>query len=418
MIFPSMIRIQQHFNAPDPIDPAQSVCEELSKLPLRSRISKGDSVAITVGSRGIANIALIIKTLVEQLKTLGAKPFILPAMGSHGGATVAGQQKIIAHYGVTEDYLGVPIRSTMEVVQVGSIDERIPVYFDKYAYEADHVAVVGRVKPHTEFSGEIESGLYKMMLIGLGNHQGALNYHKAFVHHNFENVLKTVGQEILEKCNILLGLGIVENHYDQTALINAVLPEEMFEREKEMLVLAKRWIPRLPFQAVDLLIIDQMGKEISGSGMDTNVTGRKHFQPHPMSEPGPGVTRIYVRDLTNNSQGNATGIGMADFAHSRLVKKIDHEVTYVNCLTVNSPEAGAIPLHFDTDKKVVEAALKTIGYVEPENARIIHIRNTLDLKEVRISKTYMAEMKQRNDLKIMGPLEPLKFDVLGNMAEI
>jgi hypothetical protein len=416
--YPSMMRIRQHFDAPAQIDPADAVRRELRKLPLSSMIRSGDTVAITVGSRGIANIAIIIKTLVEELKAKGAKPFVVPSMGSHGGATAEGQQAIVESFGVTEEYLGVPIRATMEVIQVGSIEGEIPIYFDKYAYEADHVAVVGRVKPHTEFSGDIESGLHKMMLIGLGNHRGALTYHKAFTHYSFGHIVKTAGQEVIEKCNVLLGLGIVENHYDKTSLIEAVSPDEMLEREKNMLTKAKLWIPRLPFNEADLLIVDQMGKEISGAGMDTNVIGRKGSNPPSSQDLLPRITRIYIRNLTDESRGNATGIGMVDFAHTQLVNKINREATYVNCLTVNCPEAGAIPIHFDTDKRVIEAALNTIGYVKPEDAKVIHIRDTLKLKDVMVSEAYQDEVMDRDDLEVLGLLQSMIFDINDNLKEI
>ncbi len=418
MHYPSMMRIRQHFEAPAPIEPAPTVREELGKLQLASQIRSSDTVAITVGSRGIANIAVIIKTLVEELKSKGAKPFVVPSMGSHGGATAEGQQAIVESFGVTEEYLGVPIKSTMDIIQVGSIEGKIPVYFDKYAYEANHVAVVGRIKPHTEFSGDIESGLHKMMLIGLGNHRGALTYHKAFTHYSFDHIVKTAGQAVIEKCNVLLGLGIVENHYDETSLIKAVSPKEMLEQEKDMLVRAKQWIPRLPFQEADLLIVDQMGKEISGAGMDTNVIGRKGPQSPSSQNLLPRITRIYVRNLTDESRGNATGIGMVDFAHSRLVNKIDCEATYVNCLTVNSPEVGAIPIHFETDKRVIEAALNTIGYVKPKDAKVIHIRNTLKIAEVMVSEAYQEEVNDRDDLEVLSPIQPMIFDTNDNLRDI
>ncbi|MCG7852506.1 MAG: nickel-dependent lactate racemase, partial [Methanosarcinaceae archaeon] len=283
MHYPRMMCIRQHFDAPTLQDVPGAIRQELAKLPLSTRIRQGDSVALTVGSRGIANMALIIKTLVEELKAQGGKPFIVPAMGSHGGGTAEGQRAIIEAYGVTEDFTGAPINATMEVVQVGSIEDGIPVFFDKYAHEADHVAIVARIKPHTDFSGEIESGLHKMMLIGLGKHRGASLYHQAFAHYSFDHIVRSVGQTVIENCNILLGLAIVENQFDETALIKAVAPEEFLEREKELLILAKKLIPRLPFQQVDLLIVDQIGKDVSGTGMDTNVIGRKDYL-YPCSE--------------------------------------------------------------------------------------------------------------------------------------
>ncbi len=338
-----------------------------------------------------------------------------------GGATADGQRAIVEGLGMTEDFLGVSIKSSMDVVQVGSIEGEIPVFIDKFAHEADHVAVVGRIKPHTDFSGEIESGLHKMMLIGLGNHIGASIYHKAFTHYSFDHIVRTAGQAVMESCNILIGLGIVENHYDETVIIKAVSPDNLVKDEKEMLVLVKQWIPRLPFNKADLLIVDQMGKEISGSGMDTNVIGRKGSTPVVTSSSDnflPEITRIYVRNLTDKSRGNATGIGTADFAHSQLVAKIDREVTYVNCLTVNSPEVAAIPIHFDSDKKVIEAALNTIGYVQPTEAKIIHIKNTLEIKELMVSAAFADEVEKRDDIEIVEPLRPIVFNNVDNIKDI
>jgi hypothetical protein len=415
MPYPRMMCIRQHFDAPTLQDVPGAIRQELAKLPLSTRIRPGDSVALTVGSRGIANMALIIKILVEELKVQGAKPFIVPAMGSHGGGTAEGQRAIVEAYGVTEDFTGAPINATMEVVQVGSIDDGIPVFFDKYAHEADHVAIVARIKPHTDFSGEIESGLHKMMLIGLGKHRGASLYHQAFAHYSFDHIVRSVGQTVIENCNILLGLAIVENQFDETALIKSVAPEEFLEREKELLILAKKLIPRLPFQQVDLLIVDQIGKDVSGTGMDTNVIGRKDYLYPCSKEVFPKVTRIYVRDLTRKTHGNAMGIGIADYTHTRLVNKIDFDSTYINCVTGDNPKAAAIPVHYNTDSKVLDVALKTIGYVQPENARVIRIRNTLDIKEIMVSEAYQAEMKGRDDLEIIEPVQEMSFGEDGNL---
>lgn len=415
MPYPRMMCIRQHFDAPTLQDVPGAIRQELAKLPLSTRIRPGDSIALTVGSRGIANMALIIKILVEELKAQGAKPFIVPAMGSHGGGTAEGQRAIVEAYGVTEDFTGAPINATMEVVQVGSIDDGIPVFFDKYAHEADHVAIVARIKPHTDFSGEIESGLHKMMLIGLGKHRGASLYHQAFARYSFDHIVRSVGQTIIENCNILLGLAIVENQFDETALIKAVAPEEFLEREKELLILAKKWIPRLPFQQVDLLIVDQIGKDVSGTGMDTNVIGRKDYLYPCSEEVFPKVTRIYVRDLTRKTHGNATGIGIADYTHTRLVNKTDFDSTYINCLTGDNPKAAAIPVHYNTDSKVLDVALKTVGYVQPENARVIRIRHTLDLKEIMVSEAYQADMKGRDDLEIIEPVQEMSFGEDGNL---
>ena len=407
---PRMLRIRQKFEAPTLEDIPAAVRAEVQSLALDSKVNAGESVAISVGSRGIANIALIIKSLVEELKGLGLEPFLVPAMGSHGGGVAEAQQAIIEGYGVTEEYTGAPIKASMETVQVGETEDGVPVFFDKHAFEADHVAVVGRIKPHTDFVGEIESGLHKMMLIGLGKHKGAALYHQAIVHYSFDRIIRSVGQTVIDKCGVLLGLGLVENQYDKTALIKGVGAEEFVEREKELLILAKKWMPRLPFENVDLLIVDQIGKNISGAGMDTNVVGRKFHDNHAAEKEYPKVTRILVRGLTEETHGNASGIGTAEYAHKRAIEEMDREITYINCMTGNHPSGAHIPLYFDTDRICIDRALETVGLVEPENAKVLRIHNTLELGELLISEAYLPEIEKRDDLEIIGEAEDMPFD--------
>ena len=407
---PRMLRVKQKFEAPTLEDIPAAVRAEVQSLALDSKVTAGESVAIPVGSRGIANIALIIKSLVEELKVLGLEPFLVPAMGSHGGGVAEAQQAIIEGYGVTEEYTGAPIKASMETVQVGETEDGVPVFFDKYAYEADHVAVVGRIKPHTDFVGEIESGLHKMMLIGLGKHKGAALYHQAIVHYSFDRIIRSVGQTVIDKCGVLLGLGLVENQYDKTALIKGVGAEELVEREKELLVLAKKWMPRLPFETVDLLIVDEIGKNISGAGMDTNVVGRKFHDNHAAEKEYPKVTRILVRGLTEETHGNASGIGTAEYAHKRAIEEMDREITYINCMTGNHPSGAHIPLYFDTDRICIDRALETVGLVEPENAKVVRIHNTLELAEVLVSEAYLPEVEKRDDLEVIGEAEDMPFD--------
>jgi hypothetical protein len=284
---------------------------ELARLNLNRTIQPGQSVAVTMGSRGIANIHLVIRAIVQHLQRLGAKPFIVPAMGSHGGGTAQGQREIVEGYGVTEDFVGCPIRSSMETVIVCQTAEGIPVHFDKHAFNADHVVVCGRVKPHTGFVGDIESGLMKMMLIGLGKHEGAKIYHRAIADFSFPQIVRSVASQVLARCKVAAGVGIVENGYDETALIRAVAPQEFEEREKELLVLAKKWLPKLPFDQADILIIDEIGKNIIGSGMDTNVVGRKFNDHKAADNEYPKIKRIWVRDLTEETHGNAAVLGIA-----------------------------------------------------------------------------------------------------------
>ena len=417
MAFPRMMKVRQHFEAPQLEDVAGAVRAQIGGLDLGTRVKAGDSVAITVGSRGINNVALITKSIVEALKELGAEPFIVPAMGSHGGGTAEGQQAIVEGYGITEEYVGCPIRSTMDVVQVSTVEGEVPVYFDKYASEADHVVVAGRIKPHTGFVGEIESGLHKMMLIGLGKHTGAALYHQAIVQYSFDRIIRAVGQEVIDKGRVLFGLGIVENQYDQTALIDAVPPERFLEREKELLVLARKWMPRLPFEQVDLLVIDYIGKNISGSGMDTNIVGRKYYDHCAAEKELPKVTRILVRDLTPETHGNASGIGIAEYCHQRVVDQMDRHITVINCMTGNAPSGAAVPIYFPTDSECIEKALTTVGFVQPENARVLRIRNTLHLGELLVSEAYAPEVEARDDLSVLAASADMDFDDKGDLLD-
>ena len=416
MAYPRMMRVRQQFDAPTLDDIPAAVHREVSGLALDQRIKAGESVAISVGSRGVANIALIIKSLVDELKAVGAEPFLVPAMGSHGGGIAEAQRQIIEGYGVTEEYTGAPIKASMETVQVGQTEDGVPVYFDKYAYEADHVAVVGRIKPHTDFVGEIESGLHKMMLIGLGKHKGAALYHQAIVHYSFDRIIRSVGQTVIDQCGVVMGLGLVENPYDQTALIKGVAPEEFAEREKELLILAKKWMPCLPFDRVDLLIVDEIGKNISGAGMDTNVVGRKFHDNHAAEKEYPKVTRIAVRDLTEATHGNASGIGTAEYCHRRAVDKMDREITYINCMTGNHPSGAHTPLYFDSDQQLFDAALKTVGLVEPQQAKVVRIHNTLEIEDVLVSEAYRPEAEARDDLTIVEEAAEMSFDEKGDLT--
>lgn len=411
MALPLMYRVRQKFDAPRVEHIEAEVQKQLATLKLGRKIQPGQTVAITAGSRGIANIAKITKAIVAHLRGLGARPFIVPAMGSHGGGTAEGQRAILEGYGITPEYIGAEIRSSMETVVVAHTPgHNVPVHFDKHAYEADHVLVCGRIKPHTGFVGEIESGLHKMMLIGLGKHEGAKIYHRAIMDFSFLEIIRAVADEVLTRCRVIAGVGIVENAYDETGLIAAVAPEEFFEREKQLLELAKKWMPRLPFPKADLLIVDQIGKDISGSGMDTNVIGRK-FNDHVATERDLAqVKRIFVRGLNEATHGNACGIGMAEFTNQRTIDSVDREITRINTVTGGHPTGGMLPLSRETDKLVLEDALGTIGLTPPEKARIIHIQDTLHLKDVLVSAAYKEQLAARADLEILdGPTE-MQFD--------
>ena len=416
--YPEIFRIRQKFDRPVVEDIPSEVASELSRLNLDTTIQPGESVAITAGSRGIANIHIIIKSIVDNLKGLGAEPFVVPAMGSHGGATAEGQQGIVEGYGITEDYVGCPIRSSMETVIVCDAKEGFPVHFDKNAYGADHVVVCGRVKPHTTFVGDIESGLMKMMLIGLGKYEGAKTYHRAIKDHSFGQIVRSVDKEVLSKCRIVAGLAIVENGYDETAKLKAVGPSEFEEREKELLVLAKQWMPRLPFKQADLLVVDQIGKNISGSGMDSNVVGRKFLEHRAGDEEWPKVRTIFLRGLTEETHGNATGIGMAEFALTRAVDAMDIAITRRNCITGGSPTGAMIPLHYQTDKEVLEATLPEMGLTAVPDTKVMWIHNTLEVSELECSVAYLDEARQSNEIEILSEPRPLPLDNNGNLPDV
>ncbi|MGQ0636563.1 MAG: lactate racemase domain-containing protein [Planctomycetaceae bacterium] len=418
MPFPRMIRLRQKFDCPRIHDLAAEVERQLASLNLRATVRPGQSVAITVGSRGIANIAVITRAIVSHFKALGAKPFVVPAMGSHGGGTAEGQRAIVEGYGVTEAYVGCEIRASMETVIVDETPQGIPVHFDKHAYGADHVVVAGRIKPHTGFVGEIESGLHKMMLIGLGKHNGAKIYHRAIMDYSWLEIVQAVADSVLKKCKVVCGLGIVENAYDETGLIAAVRPEEFRQREKELLVLAKDWLPRLPFKKVDLLIIDEIGKDISGSGMDTNVVGRKYNDHRATRHDNVAVKTIFIRGLTEATHGNACGLGLAEFTNRRTIESVDHRITAINALTGGHAPAAAVPIAYQCDREVLENALPTIGLTPPEKARIVQISNTLHLGEVLVSEVHLPEIDSRPELEIIDGPHDLEFDDEGNLYPV
>ena len=416
--YPQLFRLRQQFEGPVVDDVAGEVEQQLASLALAEKIQPGQSVAITAGSRGIANIEIIIRGICQHLKALGAEPFIVPAMGSHGGGTAAGQQQIIESYGITEEFCGCPIRASMDTVVVCEAEEGFPVHFDQQASEADHVFVCGRVKPHTGFHGDIESGLMKMMLIGLGKHAGALIYHRAIMNYSFGQIVRSVAREVLAKCRIVGGLAIVENAYDETAKLAGVAPEKFEEEEKGLLVLAKQWMPRLPFDQVDILTIDEIGKNISGSGLDTNVVGRKYLDHRAAEEEYPKVKKIIVRGLTAETHGNAAGIGLAEFCLSRVVEQMNVQATRVNCLTGGHPTGAMIPLDYETDRETLDMALSTIGLIKPLESRLMWIRDTLDVAEVECSAAYMEEAQQRADLEVLTPLRDMPFDADGNLPNV
>ena len=398
-------------------DVGGAVSSALDRLDLGRRIRPGQTVALTAGSRGIANIPLVLRETAAFLKKLGARPFLVPAMGSHGGGTAEGQRRILESYGVTEEFVGVPIRASMDVIPLGTTPEGFPVLLDRHAAQADHIGVVARVKPHTGFHGAVESGLLKMMMIGLGKHAGALAYHRILLERPFEPVVRSVARALLARAPIAFGLALVENAYDETAIVEGVAPENIETSEERLLLEARRLLPRLPWRTADLLIVDEIGKDISGSGMDTNIVGRKRAYRQDPPPDQPDLRLIFVRGLTPLTHGNATGVGLADFTTTRLVKAMNYRATVVNCLTAGYPNGAFLPVHFETDREVIDAALAIIGTRPPEQARVLRIRNTLSLEVVEASEPCFAE-PPRTDVERIGEARPLAFDERGELPPL
>ncbi len=419
MRYPAVVRVRQHFERPVVADVSAAIVAALEPLDLARTVRPGQTVALTAGSRGIANIPTILRATADFLKRLGAKPFLVPAMGSHAGGTAEGQRHLLESYGITEAFVGVPIRASMEVVPVGTTPEGFPVYLDRYAAEADHIGVVARVKPHTGYHGPVESGLLKMMMIGLGKHTGALAYHRILLEYPFDQVVRSVGRVLRSKAPIAFGLGVVENAYDETARLEGVRPEGFEPAEEKLLVEAKRLLAKLPLQKADLLIVDEIGKDVSGAGMDTNIVGRKRaFRQMPMPDNLPVMRVIFVRGLTKKTHGNASGIGLADFTTKRLIEAMDYRATVINCLTAGYPEGAALPVHFETDRECLDAALAIIGTRQASEARILRIRNTLVLDEVEVSEPCLAEPSPQTAFEVVGRAGPLAFDEAGNLAPL
>src|SRR5712691_490789 len=414
MPLPRMVRVRQTFARQRVPDIPRKVAETLAAANLP--VKRGDTVAVGAGSRGIANIDVIVGAAVRYLRDLGARPFVFPAMGSHGGGTAEGQLDVLAHYGITEATMGCPVRATMDVVQVGET-LGMPVWLDRFAAEADWIGVVNRVKPHTDFKGTIESGLFKMMTIGLGKWKGATQYHRANVNHGYETVITAVGREMLAKARIGFGLGIVENGYDETGRIEAFNAAELEQGERRLLKDAREWMARLPFTPIDVLIVEQIGKNISGSGMDTNVIGRP-TNPHEPFPADPKILWIVALDLTDESYGNAIGIGNADFTTRRFVDKIDMKPTLINAITACEPGMAKVPATYETDREAIETALSCIGLTPPERARVIRIKNTLVLGEIEVSEAFLPEVAKRSDLTRLTDPAPLAFDAAGRLTPI
>ena len=391
-------KIRQSFPRERILDIEKTVSMQLAAV--RAAIRPGASIAIAAGSRGVANIARIVKATVDFVRNANARPFIVPAMGSHGGATAEGQTELLASYGITEQTMGCPLRATMDVVELPNEGLATKLFMDRFAWESDGVIVVNRIKPHTDFHGDFESGLVKMAVIGLGKERQAFEMH-SFGVAGLRDLVPQAAKRLLATGKILAGIGIVENAYDETALVEAVPAAKILTREPQLLVLAKQNMPSLPADELDLLIVDRLGKNISGTGMDTNIIGRMHIvdEPEPAS---PRIKMIVVTNLTDESHGNATGMGFADVVTQRLRGKINFPVTYKNARTAGFPDRAKLPLVADTDREAIDIALRAAGCRGISEARVVRIIDTLHLEELLVSDAALAALRGAPNIEVVG----------------
>ncbi len=397
-----LTRIRQHFPRPRLEDVRGAVRDELQRVA--SRIQPGEDIALAVGSRGIANIATIVRTTVDFVKAQGASPFIIPAMGSHGGGTAAGQAEVLASYGITAETMGCPIRSSLETVELTPSNPRNRVFMDRFAYESDGVILTNRVKLHTDFHGPHESGLVKLSVIGLGKHRQALEIH-SFGVYGLRHLIPWTSQQILATGKIKFGLALVENAYDETMLVKALGAEAIMDEEPALLDISRANMPRLPVDDIDVLLIDRMGKDISGAGLDPNIIGRNYIRGEP--EPArPRIKAITVHDLTAASHGNAVGMGLADVITRRLFDKIDLNATNENTVTSTFLERGKIPVVAKDDATAYAWARRSCGVIEPGAKRVVRVRDTLHLAEAYVSDAILAELQGEETIEVVGEPGP------------
>jgi len=411
--FPEMAFIKQRLISSKIENVSEAVFSALKELSLSQEIKPGQTVAVVVGSRGINQIDQVVSHCLFFLKGNGFKPFIVPGMGSHGGGTEKGQTDVLASLGITQAIMEVPILSGMEVSCIGQLPEGTPIFISKQALSADHIVVINRIKPHTKFRADIESGLCKMLTIGLGKVEGATAFHQSAVDHSF-GIIENAAQIVLDRLPVLFGLALIEDGYGQLSHIEAVPPSVLIEREKALLSYAAAMMGRIPFDDLDILIIDFIGKNISGIGMDSNITGR-HRDLVGDFFTAPHVKRIFVRDLSPNSDGNGIGIGLADVTTKRLVDALNLEKTYANALAAISTEKAAIPMYFPTDRQALEACMRTSGKDSGEKIRIVRIKDTASLGCMQISKALENDLLTDRTLEQMTPWVPLDFNDKGNL---
>jgi hypothetical protein len=419
---PKLIEMGQSYPPSRKLDFPSILEQQFTQQGLHERIKPGMRIALGVGSRGITNLKEIVKATLEVLIQAGARPFIVPAMGSHGGATAEGQIRVLTDYGVTPESMGVPVEASMEVMKIGTAFDGLDVVFSVPAFRADGVVVLNRVKPHTDFRGTLGSGIQKMLVIGFGKQVGANNAHRAAAHLGYEVVLRAFAKTILGAAPVLCGIALVEDQHHQTAEIEVLRPEEIVREEDRLFQKAESLLARLPFDEIDLLIVDRIGKDISGSGMDTNVIGRDIIgymsSLHPKGSVTPRISRIFVRDLTPASNGNGIGIGMADFTTARFVKALNLQYTYMNALTSLGLLPAKLPLYFENDREAIAAGLASLASAEPEKLRVVRIADTLNVERFFASEACVGATNGHPGVTTAGEAREMDFDAGGNLLPL
>lgn len=411
---PNMVKVRQEFDRTRLENVATEVRKNLERREILENLRPGMTVAVAVGSRGISNHALIVRETVRFLRDHGARPFLVSSMGSHGGATAEGQRAILEGYGIREEYCGCPVKAGTDCALIGYTGDGSPVYIDRYAAEADGIVLVNRIKPHTAFRGPYESGLMKMMAIGLGKQKGAETCHAA----GFENMAENIPRfaaAVLKNCNILAGIAILENAYDETREVIALAADEIPAQEPELLERAKRYMPRILVDHVDLLVVGQIGKNFSGDGMDPNIAGTFATK---CASGGLNTKRVAVLDISDESHGNGVGFGMADVSTRRAYEKFDFEMSYPNALTCLVSQVVKVPMIFDSDLLCLKAGIKLCAGIEHKNARVVYIHNTLKLGEIYISANLVPQAEAVEGVTVAGEERPMEFDGNGNLISI
>jgi hypothetical protein len=421
-LMPKMIEVRQAYPTSPRLDLQRILGEEFEKQALNSGISSGMRIAVGVGSRGIANLKEIVEAAIRVLIRAGAQPFVIPAMGSHGGATPEGQTKVLAEYGITAESLGVPIDADMDVKKIGTAPDGREVVFSAAALRADGIVVINRIKPHTDFRGTLGSGIQKMLAIGLGKQIGAANAHRAAAHIGYEAVIREFAKVALENVRVLCGIAVLEDQHHQTSEIHVLPPDVIVSREHLLFERSRSLMPHLPLDEIDLLIVDEIGKEISGTGMDTNIIGREitGYSTSLQQANGttPQIARIFVRDLSHATNGNGIGIGLADFTTDRAVNALDLGSMYMNATTSLGLNAAKIPIHFASDREAVHTALVSVASSHPEMIRVVRIVNTLSLERTLVSECCTEMLGSRPGVTIVGQARAMQFDQAGNLLPI